>query len=152
MRILFGAIVVCALLFPTLAGCGSGGRSLPELVPVTGTVTLDGEPISDLGVTFLPVGSTGGTGSSGVTDASGTYELKSEGQTGAPVGEYTVICSKFVTEDGSLFVSGPDGLSPIEADAKELIPPQYSQVDLTELKATVPAGGGTIDFKLASGE
>jgi hypothetical protein len=154
MRILPGALVICALLLPVLAGCeGGASGDLPELVPVSGTVTLDGEPESGVQVTFVPTGSTKGGSSYGATDESGKYELTADdGRKGAAVGEFQVMCNKWVMPDGSDFVGEPGGPSPMEAGASELLPPRYSREDATELTATVPAGGGTVDFDLTSGQ
>jgi hypothetical protein len=147
MRVLLLGLLSCGLLM--VAGCPGTGGDLPDVVPVSGTVTLDGEPVSGVMVTFSPGDTTRGGICTGITDESGRYELKDGQQhVGAPPGQYAVTCSKFVMPDGSLFTS--DGsISPMEAGAKELFP-QYSQEGGSELTATVPAGGGTIDFDLKS--
>lgn len=130
-------------------GCG-GGRSAdqPDLVPVSGTVTVNGEPGAGVQVMFFPVEGTRGNTCYGNTDATGRYELAAGSeQKGAPAGKYKVTCSKYVLPDGSDFKS--DGSqSPEMAGAKELFPPRYSDQSQTELEATVPAGGGTLDFDL----
>lgn len=132
-----------------LVGCG-GGRSaeLPPLVPVSGTITLDGKPIAGVSVSFLPFGSTRGGMCYGITDDSGRYELLAgDRQKGSPTGEFRVICSKWIRPDGSAFTS--DGTqSPEMAGAKQMFAPRYSDQARTELKATVPANGGTFDFAL----
>ena len=108
------------------------------MVPVSGTVKLDGQPAAGVGVMFFPVGMTRGTTYYANTDQSGRYELQaSDGQKGAPVGEYKVTCSKYVMPDGSPFTS--DGsMSPEMAGAKELLPPKYSDQSQTELTANRP--------------
>jgi hypothetical protein len=63
----FAAMIVLALSL----GCGS--RELPELAPVTGKVTLDGDPLPGLLVSFYPEG--GGRPGTGTTDVEGNYEL-----------------------------------------------------------------------------
>src|SRR5262245_38752936 len=67
-----------------LAGCGEGG---PRLGQVTGKVTLDGKPLPNVSVTFMP--KEGGT-ASGVTDANGNYELTHNNGKGAPLGKNMV--------------------------------------------------------------
>ncbi|HUT95130.1 MAG TPA: hypothetical protein VMY37_37095 [Thermoguttaceae bacterium] len=155
MRIQSVALLTCALLLLALAGCPGGGasRDLPDLVPVGGTVTLDGEPLSGAHVTFVPVGSTPGTACFGLTDASGRYEIMADAEhKGAPVGEFKVACTKWVTADGSDFQS-QEGVSPMEAGAVDLLPPKYSDETETELKATVPAGGSdSINLELISAQ
>jgi len=79
------------------SGCG-GGDSLPPLHPVKGKVTLDKNPYTAGGtVTFhpteakkLPAGVSAPVGTIG---ADGSYELKTNGQPGAPEGGYKVTVS-----------------------------------------------------------
>jgi hypothetical protein len=86
--------ILFACGFLTLAGCGG-----PKLVPVSGTVMLDGKPLSHCGVSFsadTSKGNKGALSSVGRLDARGQYTLRtfgvkaSEGGTGAPVGWYKV--------------------------------------------------------------
>lgn len=96
------SILVCAVLFT----CGCGG---PSLAPVSGTVTLDGQPVDGVRVTFEPiVGEADVTDaeyytSFGITDEQGRYEMQTEIdgqlQRGAVVGNSTVrlVCIKRVT-------------------------------------------------------
>ncbi len=72
--------LVFALLLA--AGCG------PKIVPVEGTVTLDGSPLAGAAVTLLPVGK--GESAFGVADSSGKFTLATRGKTGAYTGDYTV--------------------------------------------------------------
>ena len=149
MQRVVGAMLLCGLFLVTLAGCAGSKPDLPEVVPVTGVVTLDGAPAAGVNVTFIPVGSTAGGASYGATDAGGKYELKSnDGRPGAAVGEFKVVCSKWVMPDGSDYVGVPGGPSPMEAGAKEKLSPKFSDENATALKATVPAGGGTVNFEL----
>lgn len=148
MRVLCVAFLTSGLLL-LAAGCGGGGLGdLPELVPVSGTVTLDGKPLGGVTVTFTPVGSTRGDFCSGVTDASGRYELQTQGKhKGAAVGEFKVTCSKLVMPDGSDL---PADAAAADVGGGDLLPPQYSEEPESILKATVPAGGGEINFELKS--
>ena len=54
-----------------LGGCGSGDDR-PELGQVTGTITMDGTPLTGTVVVFSP---DNGRPSRGKTDAEGKYEL-----------------------------------------------------------------------------
>ncbi len=143
MRIHSVTVFSCAVMLLTLAGCPSAStRPEVELVPVDGTVTMDGEPLAGASVMF------GGGSAMGETDANGHYELARGDRKGVTVGDHTVVIEKWVTEDGSPYKS--DEVSPMEANAKQEIPAKYSNGETTELKATVPAAGGTIDFELKS--
>jgi hypothetical protein len=133
-----------------VVGCEGRDPSLPALVPVTGTVTIDGQPATNTTVQFIPTGSAAATSSGGATDSSGKYQLRTaHNGEGAPVGEYRVVISKLKRKDGSDFpLDSPEG--PMDAGADESLPPQYSDPQKTKLTAKVPSGGGTIDFPLKS--
>lgn len=84
-------VVTAILTASTLAGCGSGG---PDLVPVSGTVTLEGKPIGGAHVTFAPKpGGDEGTHGGDITGASGYYNAMSGGRAGIAPGHYTVVVS-----------------------------------------------------------
>jgi hypothetical protein len=131
-------------------GCGGPKQDLPEVVPVSGTVTLDGKPLANATVTFIPVGTTRGGTCLGVTDDSGRYEMSAgNGRKGTPVGEFRITCTKWVMPDGSDYPKDSQ-VSPLETNARELLPERYTNEYATELKATVPAAGTTVDLHLKS--
>ena len=132
-----------------LAGC-SGDPNRSQLVPISGTVTLDGVPLANAVVAFSPAGSTRGVGSLGRTDSGGKYTLATpQGSPGVVPGEYKVTVSKFVDLKTGADVVLEPGKPPIDQpDIRELLPPQYSNPSLSRLDKTVPAGGGTIDLAL----
>src|SRR5688500_3756567 len=91
-----GASRIAAALAMLLAlGCGRD-PDLPPLYPVTGTITLDGKPLPDAGVIFIPYGPTLGSGSQALTDAEGKYNLLTQmtDESGAAEGEHQVLISK----------------------------------------------------------
>jgi hypothetical protein len=124
------AFAVCALS-ATTGGCS--GRS--ELAAVTGTVTLDGQPLPSAFIVFAPTGS--GTSSRGKTDAAGRYEMMfSDREKGAWIGENMVRIS--TGDVGSGDQAGP----------KEIVPAVYNRD--TTLKVVVQPGSNTFDFQLDS--
>ena len=123
---------------------------VPELMEVTGTVTLDGEPLSNASVIFSPQPGSKGTGANGVTDSNGKYTLKHQSDTlGIEPGKYYVTFSKWAMADGSPI---PEGKTAADVEAKDIIPKKYREV--TELGpkniAEVKAKGDTFDFQLKS--
>jgi hypothetical protein len=123
---------------------GCGGPS--ESVVVSGTVKLDGQPLSHASVTFVPEGATRGLGGSGRTDAEGRYTLTdARGGKGILPGEYRVVISRPLEKDGS----APDPkVPPIESTARETLPARWSDRTATELRATVSKEGRVHEFTL----
>ena len=149
-RVVVFALASCVLL--PLGGCGGSSQgNQPKLVPVSGSITLDGKAASGVMVSFVPTGQTRGEGGNAVTDSAGRYELKTRGvKAGIPAGEYRVTCQRLVMPDGSVF-DPAKGVSPHESGAKQVLPPAYSDAQQTTLKATVTDKGGTFDFGVKSG-
>ncbi len=93
LRLLFSGSLLMGVLGTTMlvTGCG-GGRF--ATAPVSGQVTVDGEPVANVLVTFTPIGSAAelGPGSTGRTDASGRYTLELVGgdRAGAQPGRHRV--------------------------------------------------------------
>lgn len=133
-------IIVSALL---ATGCGGKSEADPDVVPATGTVTLDGKPLEGASVTFTGPGQ-GGTG---VTDAAGKYEITHfRAGKGVRPGDYSVSITKVVMADGTPIPAGTE--SAAELITKDMVPQQYNAN--TMLKAKVEAGGKPIDFTLKS--
>jgi hypothetical protein len=73
-------------------GCVGCGPSGPELAPVSGRITLDGQPLSTADIIFQPDESK--SPSYGRTDSDGRYELGyKRGVAGALLGQHTVRIS-----------------------------------------------------------
>jgi hypothetical protein len=127
-----------------------------DLTPVAGIVTLDGKPLSDADVGFYLQGATveGYYGSAGKTDAEGKYELAAGAAKGAVPGGYKVTVSQYRDANGAPVVIA-EGMDleqlKMQGQAKEMLPPQYSDMEKTELKATVEKGKADgYDFSLKS--
>lgn len=146
----FAASAVILILI-TVAGCSDGRQA----VPVSGTITLGGEPLEDIRVYFQPQAASSGTtgkkgppeagpGSYGLTDAEGKFTLRfsdTNGE-GAVVGTHTVLLSDKRAEGAE------------EADAGEIeappsrLPPSLARQPLTfEVK---PDGENQANFELGS--
>lgn len=145
-----------ALLFAL--GCGDGSK----IVPVSGTITLDGEPLRGKSIEFIPSGDTRSTGAGGNTDENGHYELLAvkPGATtdvkGIAPGSYKVIVKEPImpidfpesdvnSQEPTVAVGIP---TPKKGKRRSTIPALYSDINRTPLTATVPDNGGVIDFKL----
>ena len=93
-----------ALSFLALVGCGGGPDDAVELAPVSGIVTVKGQPKADLNVTFYP--ESGGRPATGITGPDGKFTLSTYNTgDGAPVGT-----NKAAITGGSTDAQyGPDG-------------------------------------------
>lgn len=106
------ALCVAGML---LAGCGRS--DVPELAAVSGTVTLNGTPLADAAVQFVPVN---GRPSSGRTNSSGEYSLMyNDDADGCLPGPCRVLIST-----GSAGEENDDG--EIVGARNETVPPQYN--------------------------
>ena len=84
----------CVTLVFTFTGCG---YRRPPQVKTTGIVTLDGEPVAQASLMFIP---DSGRPASGNTNADGAFVLSSYGgNDGLPAGNYRVTVTKLVLKD-----------------------------------------------------
>lgn len=122
------------------SGCSQDGYAELGLVPVSGTVALDGQPLANAKVVFE---SDDKRTAIGTTDSAGKYSLMYDSQTpGTTPGPKTVrITLADVEVEGGGTAEGA-------AAAKESIPPRYNKQ--SELKADVAAGKTQFDFQLTS--
>ena len=67
------ACLTAGIMFAS-AGCGSGAKGV-KTDAVEGLVTLDGQPVPDATVTFVPVQDGVGASAAGRSDAEGKYRL-----------------------------------------------------------------------------
>ncbi|QDU60693.1 hypothetical protein Pan216_15420 [Planctomycetes bacterium Pan216] len=128
-----------ALASVGIAGCGS--EEGPDLGTVTGIVTLDGQPLDNATIWFMPV--EGNRRSIGKTDGSGQYKLfYTRDRAGAELGAHKVsITSEFDTPVNE--ATGEPAHS-----RPEMLPARYHEQ--TELTADVDKGSNTFNFDLTS--
>ena len=147
--------IVLLFVCVTLAGCGGAGYDVPDTADVSGTVTLDGDPVEGIEVHFMSDKFTG----YGKTDSQGRYQLIQ----GAVPGENKVFFSKI--EGGDVALDPEAGMDEMQLRmsaesqggaggpklARELIPAEYSDPAKSKLTFPVPEGGtNKADFRLQS--
>ena len=144
--------IYLVLLAVVLAGCGSNSL----MVPVSGTVRLDGQPLVNASVSFVPDGN--GKQATGTTDEKGKFVLSTiDPRDGAMPGTYKVVIAP-----NSAASDIPEGLSAseaMEADAAAAakgtkskgtqVPEAYTRPDKTTLTQEVPPKGEVV-FDLKS--
>jgi len=125
---------------------------------VTGVITLDGQPLPEASVSFVPKTDGQGALVSGVTDSTGTYQLQTlsgEILQGTLPGEYIVTVRKSeVTWDGKSWGTAiGDGEKYKMTQVKELLPPKYTKTTSTPFSASVVKGEkNEFDFNVESGK
>jgi hypothetical protein len=90
-------------LFPLLALLGTGCQKEQPYGLVEGVVTLDGKPLTDVEVVFMPDPEKGTTGrrSASLVDKQGHYQIASDkGRPGAPVGIHRVCVNDLLAPKG----------------------------------------------------
>lgn len=136
-----GVVVAGAFVaFFTSAGCG-GSSDAPRLVPVSGRVLVDGEPVERLTVIFAPDNQKGTSGpaSVGATASDGSFTLTAPGnRSGAVAGFHrvTVTCP-FDPSAGS----SPTGEK--EASSGCALPADYADPMRTPLLIEVTAASAS---------
>jgi hypothetical protein len=144
-RIVSILATLTAVLF--IVGCG-GPAAVDGRYGVSGTVTLDGEPLNNGTISFSPTAQSGRGSGSVIRDS--RYEIPAD--KGMNVGEYFVRinAAEDVGEmDGAArerLMNNPDSRKP----PKELIPAQYN--DQSQHKVTITVDGpNEFNFDIATG-
>jgi hypothetical protein len=131
-----------------LATCGCAPKpSGPETCPVTGVVTLDGQPVEDADITFHASSPDAKfAGGYAVTDAEGSYAaaIFVDGgratQEGLPPGEYAVAIVKLESVPGDANLTAPP---------RNVLPAKYDSQKTSGLSIAVSAEGpNRHDFSL----
>ena len=119
------------------------GCSGPNAAQVSGTVTLDGQPLTTGMVSFYPDGGNG-TPANGSIDASGRYSVSTGTDAGLAPGKYIAIV-----------VATKDPPQPYDKTGAEIppipiTPGKYSSSTTSDLRFDVKPGPNTIPLSLKS--
>ena len=126
----------------SILGCGRGG---PEIVPIEGTVTHDGEPVPNLRIYFVP---TDGRPSWAISDSSGHFVLDYDADhDGAKVGMHTVFVQNAGGDvDPTAAMSGAP--RPKTSPAMAQITKKYGTKDTSPLQVEVKKADRNFQLKL----
>ena len=151
--------LLCAGLavFLGLAGCEpESRRDGPEMVKVTGTLTLDGEPVDGGHIRFSPEGN--GPAAFAETDSRGRYQLRTyDPGDGAIPGNYRISVTKEVTEGVVEFESQQEREEYLKKNGRpnrkvtNALPKKFANPDTSGLTAEISlAGSKRVDLELTS--
>ena len=135
------AVLSCLL---AVMGTGCGAPSGPGRVNVYGTITMDGQPVPDGTISFIPARETVGP-TAGATITKGYYEINQNGPT---VGKYRIEI-KAVRKTGKQIPAGtPAPPGTMIDEIEHYIPAKYNTK--TELEITFKPGSNKANFDLTS--
>lgn len=142
------ARILLLLPFILLAGCGPSRTS-----PVAGIVLLDGQPLANASIQFIPDGT--GRDATGTTNERGEFVMSTfDPRDGVAPGSYKVVISPPVGEvDTTKYESAGDAMSAAaraKPAAKSKFPKKYTLPSETPLTQQVPIGKGPLKFELSS--
>ena len=142
-----GAAVSLWLTALALAGC-TGTRTSP----VEGVVLLDGKPVADASIQFVPQGT--GRDATGQTDKNGAFKMSTYvPDDGVVAGSYkVVIAPPLGTPDPKQYASAEDAMNAASSappPKASTFPQKYTRVDQTQLKQEVPVSG-KLTFEMTS--
>lgn len=150
---------ICAVLYLSTAfvvgnaGCGDGR---PSLVPVTGILTLNGEPVADAQVGFQPQGIAGYERPSlATTDSQGRFVVGTyDKEDGLPVGKYvvTVFKREAVSKVPENYNSEDVAANTQPVRYQWTVPRQYSDAEESGLTVEVTSSGMTPETLALTGE
>ena len=133
------AAAAAAALCLFVPGCGGGGS-------VTGTVTLDGVPLTSGAVTFHPTGT--GAAAMGSIGPDGKYQLSVGTDKSVPPGEYVVTVESSEQPPPPEQSKAANKKPP--PPPKRLTPDKYANKATSDLKVTVKSGTNVIPLELKS--
>jgi hypothetical protein len=140
-----------AAMTVAMIGCGESG---PKLVPVSGTVTLNGKPLEGAEIVFTPdPASTEGQPAVDMTGPAGNYKAMTRGRSGVVPGKYKVVITKTPVvaapsasaafkDDPFMAQLSANGPDPVQAKKND---PASATIQ-ADFEREVPPEGGPQDF------
>jgi len=127
------------MILLSAAGCGSSG---PSTVPVSGKITVDGQPLAKGSLRFVPDSAKADSPNSepAGTIEGGSYSVFTGGKPGAPVGKYKVA----VVSQDEIDSTNPQ-------PPKSAVNPKYNDPQTSTLSVEVVSNAppGAYDLKLS---
>ena len=135
------SVLACLVLSVSLAGCAKSGG---EPCSVTGTVTLNAEPISTGTIVFEPMGHGGARGGAKITD--GQYQIATDGEMWAGTFTVRIIGFRETGKTMARFETIGDESGQDVAEFEKIVPRKYNSE--STLQVTLNAGANTQNFEM----
>lgn len=142
----YSAFAVSVVLFTLFLFVGCKKGYLSGLVPVTGTVLLNGVPVEGANLSFEPLAEQSRCGYA-ITDNEGNFVLSTlKPKDGVYPGDYTITVSKVVLTGKMLSEEEAEAYMRKHGDAysppsKNMLPAKYSNKNDSDVKITVEKKG-----------
>jgi hypothetical protein len=125
---------IAALAFAGLCVLAVGCDSGPTLLPVTGKVTVDGQPAAGAVLLFHPATKANPFVSSATTGADGSFSIITDTKPGIPAGDYKVTATY---PDPSHKPSDTEIMMGTAEPGQDLLKGRYVSRDASTLKVTI---------------
>jgi hypothetical protein len=143
--------LILLTLWFAFIGCSSSDKRNRFVEYVEGIVTMDGTPLDNASIQFIPKTEGKGESAGGYTNANGKYTLSSLNGNpgkGALAGEYIVLISKTISVPISR-AKYEEGEAPPE-ELKQLVPAVYQNRNKPFFEVTVVKGKNVHNFEVKS--
>ena len=146
--------IMGAVLLSVIGGCGDDDTVIPHTAPVSGTITINGEPLEGAQVAFTSkLDNKSVKAARGLTDANGGYTLTTylnpqNEVSGATPGEFRVTVKKTERPSAATVAEQFTGGNPAIV-IKNVVPDKYANAKSSPFTATVTQDGeNKFDFNL----
>lgn len=140
---LAAAMVFCFIS----GGCGPAG---PNLSPVKGTLTIDGQPADNVMITLSPMDAKLSPASGQVKAGSFTLSSGAQGTAGAAPGKYKVVLTQqasLSSEEAAAAYGGKGAKGPPKAPEISF-PKKYTSADTSDKEVEVKAGANDLKIDI----
>lgn len=130
-----------------LIGCGDSGPPKDDQYPVSGKVTVKGQPLTDCTISFVSTDPSKVAGFSGVLDSSGSYTLtdQADGKSGAFAGTYKIVLAQSPEAAKKAMMEG--GTKGYESGGLPF-PKEFQSADTSPKEVEVKAESNTINIDI----
>lgn len=153
--------VAFALFACWLVMVGGCGYRRPQRIPTTGTLLLDGSPVANASLVFLPA--EGGRPAMAHSDENGQFTISTYGgNDGLPAGRYKLSATKLMLREraqkrldafnASEAAENGGDIQFTDADYRNMLPARYSDPRSSDYEVVIEKNGPSLTINLSSDE
>ena len=146
-------VFVCFVLLLLIPMSGCGRSDGVAVYPVSGKITLNGQPMKGGGsISFIPTSNQKGKTPGGEIKEDGTYAMSTYGAAdGSMAGDFRVVINQVTVHEPESVLDGSGQRTKkptVLVEPKDQIPAIYGNLDKSPLTAKVEAKPNVIDFDI----